>query len=53
MFSRPPLPDLHSSDAPDAIQLTHIDSELCWCDPILELVENGQQLLTHNEVTWN
>ena len=52
MFSKQPLPHLHTA-APNAIQLTHIDSELCWCDPILELDESGQQILTHNEVIWN
>ena len=41
------------SEAPDAIELAHINSELCWCDPILEFDEDGNQRLTHNEVTWN
>jgi hypothetical protein len=53
MFSKQPLPHLRNSASPDAIQLAHIDSELCWCDPILEFDEAGQQILTHNEVTWN
>ena len=47
------LPASHNSDAPDVIQLAHINSEICWCDPILEFDEDGQQSLTHNEVTWN
>ncbi len=42
-----------SAEAPDDIQLAHINSELCWCDPILEFDEDGNQSLTHNEVTWN
>jgi hypothetical protein len=46
--SRPP-----KSEALDAIQLAHIDSELCWCDPIVDFDENGEQSMTHNEVTWN
>ncbi len=41
------------SEAPDAIELAHINSEFCWCDPILEFDEDGNQCLTHNEVTWN
>jgi hypothetical protein len=53
MFSKQPLTHLHNSAAPDAIQLRHIDSELCWCDPIVELDESGQQILAHNEVIWN
>jgi hypothetical protein len=39
--------------APDYKQLAHIDSELCWCDPILEFDEVGNESLTHNDVTWN
>jgi hypothetical protein len=40
-------------DAPDVTQLAHIDSESCWCDPIVDFDENGRLALTHNEVTWN
>jgi hypothetical protein len=42
-----------NSQAPDYKQLAHIDSELCWCDPILEFDEVGSESLTHNDVTWN
>jgi len=35
------------------IGLTHIDSGFCWCDPIVELDENEQQVVVHREVTWN
>jgi hypothetical protein len=53
MISKLHLPSPHNSEAPDGSQLAHINSELCWCDPILEFDEHGQQSLTHNEVTWN
>jgi hypothetical protein len=35
------------------IGLSHIDSDLCWCDPIVEIDENGQGVVIHREVTWN
>ena len=53
MILKQPLTSAQSSEAPDAVQLAHINSELCWCDPILEFDEDGNQLLTHNEVMWN
>ena len=53
MISKQHLASPASTEAPDEIQLAHIDSELCWCDPILEFDEDGNQYFTHNEVTWN
>jgi hypothetical protein len=35
------------------IALRHIDSAFCWCDPIVEEQENGQEVVVHREVTWN
>jgi hypothetical protein len=34
-------------------QLAHIESELCWCDPIVEVDENGNDMVIHREVIWN
>jgi hypothetical protein len=31
----------------------HIDSDLCWCDPIVELYEDGDLRVLHMEVTWH
>jgi hypothetical protein len=34
------------------IGLNHLDSDF-WCDPIVEIDENGQQAVLHREVTWS
>jgi hypothetical protein len=31
----------------------HIDSDLCWCDPIVELYEDGDLRVLHKQVTWH
>lgn len=36
-----------------ANQLAHIESELCWCDPIVEMDEYSQKVVMHKEVTWH
>ena len=53
MISKPNLTTARKAETPDPLQLAHINSELCWCDPILDFDEDGNQSLTHNEVTWN
>jgi len=35
------------------IGLVHVDSDLCWCDPITELDETGEEVVLHRQVTWN
>ena len=35
------------------VGLTHLDSDLCWCDPIVEVDEAGVHVLLHQQVTWN
>jgi hypothetical protein len=35
------------------VGLKHLDSDFCWCDPIIELDENGQEAVLHRQVTWN
>lgn len=37
----------------DFNRLSHVDSEFCWCERMLELDENGNQVVIHQEVTWN
>lgn len=33
--------------------LNHLDSDVCWCDPVIELDENGHEVVLHRQVTWN
>jgi hypothetical protein len=35
------------------VGLIHIDSDVCWCDPNIDVDENGQETLFHREVMWN
>jgi len=35
------------------VGLTHLDSDLCWCDPIVEVNDDGEHVLLHRQVTWN
>lgn len=30
-------------------QITHEESEKCWCEPVVEEYENGNKLVIHNE----
>jgi hypothetical protein len=53
MFAKQRISRTQASEVPDAIQLDHIDSELCWCDPIVDYDEKGHQSVIHNNVTWN
>ena len=35
------------------IGLQHLDSDFCWCDPIIEVDERGQESVLHRQVIWN
>jgi hypothetical protein len=35
------------------VGLNHFDSELCWCDPVIEIDEDGDEAVVHRQVTWN
>jgi hypothetical protein len=35
------------------VGLSHLDSDLCWCEPIIEVDENGHEAVLHRHVTWN
>jgi len=35
------------------IGLNRLDSDSCWCDPIIEVDENGCEIVLHRQVTWN
>jgi hypothetical protein len=45
------LPGSAPVDMP--IGLNHLDSDFCWCDPIVEVDENGKQVVLHKQVTWS
>ncbi len=36
-----------------ADQPAHIASQLCWCDPVIEVDENGDDVVIHRQVIWN
>jgi hypothetical protein len=35
------------------IGLSHLDSDFCWCDPIIETDQHGEEIAVHLQVTWN
>lgn len=35
------------------IGLNHVDSDFCWCDPLVEINEDGEETVLHKQVTWN
>jgi hypothetical protein len=53
MFLNQPLRRHKTIGTEVANQVAHVESDLCWCDPIVEIDENGRQLVIHKEVTWN
>jgi hypothetical protein len=35
------------------VGLKHLEADFCWCDPVIEIDENGRQQVLHRQVTWN
>jgi hypothetical protein len=35
------------------IGLSHVDSDFCWCDPLVEANDDGEEIVVHRQVTWN
>jgi len=33
--------------------LKHLDSDLFWCDPIIEVDEIGEEIVLYRQVSWN
>jgi hypothetical protein len=31
------------------IGLSHIDSDFCWCDPIIEVDDDGEEMVLHKQ----
>lgn len=36
-----------------AVELKHVDSQFCWCEPVVEVDNDGEEVLIHRQVTWN
>jgi hypothetical protein len=35
------------------VGLNHLESDFCWCEPVVEVDENGKEAVLHKQVTWN
>jgi hypothetical protein len=35
------------------VGLKHVDSASCWCEPMIEVDDEGEKLVVHREVTWH
>lgn len=35
------------------VGLHHMNADFCWCDPLIEVDENGNEAVLHRQVTWN
>jgi hypothetical protein len=53
MFLNQPLGWRNPNSTEGTNHLAHVESELCWCDPIVEMDEYGQRIVLHKEVTWH
>jgi hypothetical protein len=43
-----------SASAQLPVGLSHVDSDSCWCDPIVEVDDtDGEEIILHRQVTWN
>ena len=36
-----------------SVELKHVDSQFCWCEPVIEFDDDGEDVLIHRQVTWN
>ena len=53
MFAKPLIRARAEALVKTLVVLKHDDSVFCWCDPLVELNDNGQEIVVHKEVTWN
>jgi hypothetical protein len=44
-------PDMVPVEMP--IGLKHMDCAWCWCEPVIEVDDEGDEVLIHRSVTWN
>ena len=53
MFPNQRFRELEATKTECANHLAHVESEFCWCNPIVEIDEHGQKVVVHIEVTWH
>src|SRR5437867_2100619 len=53
MFLNQRLGQREPIEAKRANHLAHVESQFCWCDPVVEIDEYGQKIVVHIEVTWH
>ncbi len=41
------------SEVQAPVRLQHTDDEFCWCDPLVEADDDGEETVIHREVIWN
>ncbi len=40
-------------EAQTPVRLQHTDDESCWCEPLVESDDDGEETVIHREVIWN
>ncbi len=45
------VPERPASQTP--IGPRHVDSDICWCEPMVETDEDGEEIVVHREILWN
>lgn len=53
MFPNQRFGEVEATEIECLTHLQHVESEFCWCDPIVETDEYGQRVLVHIAVTWH
>ena len=53
MFLNQRFGEPETNETEHANHLAHVESQFCWCDPIVEIDESGQKVVVHMEVTWH
>ena len=51
MFPNQWFRELEATETECANHLAHVESQFCWCDPIVEIDDYGQKVVVHIEVT--
>jgi hypothetical protein len=47
------MPNTIPATSGPPVLLEHTHSELCWCEPAVEVDEDGKEVVVHKDVTWN